>query len=192
MRSDKLVNWLQVLGNFGLIAGLGLVAIQIQQNTDITKAQMISEDRDLAVTLKLAQLGENPAKVVAKSIDSPDQLTTEDMVILSSLHLANYYHKSRNEMLHSMGFGVETQQFATPSNNAIATVNEFIGTPYGIALWEMWKNDNTGGGPYANGAPLTLQAIDAYLEGFSNPGATMAEQHQRIRAKLVTLRSSGG
>jgi hypothetical protein len=56
MRSDKLVNWLQVLGNFGLIAGLVLVAIQIQQNTDITRAQMISEDRDLAVALKLAPL----------------------------------------------------------------------------------------------------------------------------------------
>jgi hypothetical protein len=128
---------------------------------------------------------------VAKSIDSPDQLTTEDMLILSSLHLANYYHKSRNEMLHSMGFGVETQQFASRHNNAISTVNEYIGTPYGVALWEVWKNDNTGG-PYANGAPLTLRAIDAYLEGVSNPGATMAEQHQRIRANLVALHSNGG
>lgn len=191
MRSDKLVNWLQVIGNFGLIAGLGLVAIQIQQNTDITRAQMISEDRDLAIALKLAQLGENPAEVVAKSIDSPDQLTTEDMVILSSLHLANYYHKSRNEMLHSMGFGVEIQKFAAQHNNAISTVNEFIGTPYGLALWETWKNDNTGG-PYANGAPLTLGAIDTYLEGVANPGATMAEQHERIRANLVALQSNGG
>ena len=191
MRSDKLVNWLQVLGNFGLIAGLVLVAIQIQQNTDITRAQMISEDRDLAVALKLAQLGENPAKAVAKSIDSPDQLTTEDMLILSSLHLANYYHKSRNEMLHSMGFGVETQQFASRHNNAISTVNEYIGTPYGVALWEVWKSDDTGG-PYANGAPLTLRAIDAYLKGVLNPSATMAEQHQRIRANLVAWQSNGG
>ena len=66
------------------------MAVQIQQNTDITKAQMISEDRAIAVALKLAVLGENPAASVAKSIDSPEDLTTEDMYVLNSLQLANY------------------------------------------------------------------------------------------------------
>ena len=187
MNSDKLVNWLQVLGNFGLIAGLGLVALQIQQNTDITKAQMISEDRGIAVALKLAVLGENPAKVVAKAIDTPEELTTEDMFVLTSLQLANYYHKSRNEMLYSMGFGTGTHQFSTPDNNAVSTVNEFLGTPHGIALWEVWQAQGHGGGPWANGAPLTGQAIADALEGYSRPETILAERHREVQAKLVEL-----
>jgi len=186
MGSEKLVNWLQVLGNFGLIAGLVLVALQIQQNTDITKAQMISEDRGIAVALKLAVIGENPAKAVAKAIDSPDQLTTEDMFVLTSLQLANYYHKSRNEMLYSMGFGTETHQFSTPDNNAVSTVYEFLGTPHGIALWEVWKGVGRGG-PWANGAPLTGQAIDDTLQNYPRPDTILAERYREVRAKLVEL-----
>ena len=186
MNSEKLVHWLQIIGNFGLIAGLVLVAVQIQQNTEMTKAQMISEDRSIAVALKLAVLGENPAKAVAKAIDSPGKLTTEDMYVLTSLQLANYYHKSRNEMLYSMGFGTGTHQFSTPNNNAVSTINEFLGTPHGIALWEIWK-DGERGGPWENGAPLTGKAIDEALQSYQRPDTILAERYRRIETKLVEL-----
>jgi hypothetical protein len=185
VNSEKLVHWLQIIGNFGLIAGLVLVAVQIQQNTEMTKAQMISEDRGIAVALKLAVLGENPAKAVAKAIDSPGQLTTEDMFVLTSLQLANYYHKSRNEMLYSMGFGTGTHQFSTPDNNAVSTINEFLGTPHGIALWEIWKDE--GGGPWGNGAPLTAKAIDEALRSYQRPDTILAERYREVERKLVEL-----
>jgi hypothetical protein len=186
VNSEKLVNWLQILGNFGLIAGLGLVALQIQQNTDIAKAQMISEDRSIAVALKLAVIGENPAKAVAKAIDSPDQLTTEDMFVLTSLQLANYYHKSRNEMMYNMGFGTGTHQFSTPGNNAVSTINEFLGTPHGIALWEIWR-DLEKGGPWENGAPLTGKAIDEALRSYQRPDTILAERYREVQTRLVEL-----
>ena len=37
MDSNKLSNWLQVAGNFGLLAGLVLVAVQINQNSEQLK-----------------------------------------------------------------------------------------------------------------------------------------------------------
>jgi hypothetical protein len=186
MGSEKIVHWLQIIGNFGLIAGLGLVAVQIQQNTEITKAQMISEDRGIAVALKLAVLGENPAKAVAKAIDAPSQLTTEDMFVLTSLQLANYYHKSRNEMLYSMGFGTGTHQFSTPDNNAVSSINEFLGTPHGIALWETWKEGEKGG-PWENGAPLTGKAIDKALRSYRRPDTILADRYREVQKKLVEL-----
>ena len=36
----KLATWLQVFGNFGLILGLVLVAIQIKQSSDLARVQM--------------------------------------------------------------------------------------------------------------------------------------------------------
>ncbi len=33
MNSEKLANWLQIVGNLGILAGLVLVAVEINQNT---------------------------------------------------------------------------------------------------------------------------------------------------------------
>ena len=38
MNLDKLANWLQIIGNLGILAGLILVAMQINQNTQATIA----------------------------------------------------------------------------------------------------------------------------------------------------------
>jgi hypothetical protein len=61
VESGKLANWLQILANLGLIAGLVLVAVQIKQNTDTTKAQMISDGLAHYSNLFLAVAGEKAA-----------------------------------------------------------------------------------------------------------------------------------
>ncbi len=40
MKSERLNSWLQIASNFGLIFGLVLVAVQIQQTRDLTRLQM--------------------------------------------------------------------------------------------------------------------------------------------------------
>jgi hypothetical protein len=47
--------------NIGVIAGLILVAVQINQNTAITKAQMANDYYIADMALELAMMGENPA-----------------------------------------------------------------------------------------------------------------------------------
>jgi hypothetical protein len=47
--------------NIGVIAGLILVAVQINQNTAITKAQMANLYYIADMALELAMMGENPA-----------------------------------------------------------------------------------------------------------------------------------
>ena len=147
---------------------------------------MISDDRAVVVALKLAVIGENPSIALAKAMDSPDELTTEDMIVLHNLQLANYYHKSRNEMLSNMGFGVITEQFSSPKNGAIATVMEVLGNPYGIAWYEALK----GKGPWENGAPMTGAEIDTILKQFAQPESIIADRFGRIREKLQALNTS--
>ena len=54
MNMTKINPWLTFLANVGVIAGLVLVAVQINQNTEITKAQ-IANDYFLAdMNLELA------------------------------------------------------------------------------------------------------------------------------------------
>jgi len=53
--------WLSLLANLGVIAGLVLVAIQIRQNTGITRAQVTNDWYMADMQLELAMMGEDPA-----------------------------------------------------------------------------------------------------------------------------------
>ena len=82
MITDKLNRWFTMLVNLSVLAGIVLVAIQIQQNTDITKAQMANEYYLLDAQLELTMMGESPAQSLEKAIYFPDELNQEDAVIL--------------------------------------------------------------------------------------------------------------
>ena len=82
MITDKLNRWVTRLVNLSVLAGIVLVAIQIQQNTDITKAQMANEYYLLDAQLELTMMGESPAQSLEKAIYFPDELNQEDAVIL--------------------------------------------------------------------------------------------------------------
>ena len=71
-----------MLVNLSVLAGIVLVAIQIQQNTDITKAQMANEYYLLDAQLELTMMGESTALSLEKAIYIPDELNQEDAVIL--------------------------------------------------------------------------------------------------------------
>ena len=82
MITDKLNRWFTMLVNLSVLAGIVLVAIQIQQNTDITKAQMANEYYLLDAQLELTMMGESPALSLEKAIYFPYELNQEDAVIL--------------------------------------------------------------------------------------------------------------
>ena len=75
MEMSRINPWLNFAANVGVIAGLVLVAVQINQNTEITKAQ-IANDYFLAdMDLELAMMGDDPASSFVKAVYSPDQIT---------------------------------------------------------------------------------------------------------------------
>ena len=51
MDSNKISNWLQVAGNFGLLAGLALVVVQINQKTEISRADLTARSRTGTVAM---------------------------------------------------------------------------------------------------------------------------------------------
>jgi hypothetical protein len=82
MIMDKFSRWFTIFVNLSVLAGIVLVAIQIQQNTDLRKAQMANEYYLLDAQLELTVMGDSPARSLEKAIYSPDELNQEDAVIL--------------------------------------------------------------------------------------------------------------
>ncbi len=59
-----------------------LVAIQINQNTRITQAQILNDYYLADMQLELAMMGENPAESWVKAVYSPDDLSDLDRAVL--------------------------------------------------------------------------------------------------------------
>ncbi|MBT4522626.1 MAG: hypothetical protein HOC23_21725 [Halieaceae bacterium] len=66
---------LQIVANLGIVVGLLLVGIQLTQNSDLLKIQLLYEESDRAIQLESLLVGEEAASVWAKSIEAPEHLT---------------------------------------------------------------------------------------------------------------------
>jgi hypothetical protein len=104
---DKLTRWLTLLANLAVLAGIILVAIQIQQNTDITKAQMANEYYLLDAQLELAMMGDSPAQSFQKAVYSPDELNKEDAVILDRYFNFGFVQLGRIRAMIELGVADE-------------------------------------------------------------------------------------
>ena len=69
---DKLNKWLTLVANLGVVGGLILVAVQINQSVEITKAQMINGYYIADMQLEMKMMGENPALSWTKSVYAPE------------------------------------------------------------------------------------------------------------------------
>ncbi len=171
MDSSKIGKWLQIVGNLGLIAGLVLVAVQINQNTEMTRAQMLSEGWINAASNYYARAGENPASAIARAHTDPDRLTHEDMVVLDALITAEWMLVNRVEALSSMGyevFPIETM--------ARVFVGQQLGNPFGMAWWKSREG-------IATGAPITRGLIDEFVAKSASGGQ---------RRRLESIRAAMG
>lgn len=107
MNSDKLGRWLTLAANLGVIAGLILVAVQINQNTAITKAQIANDYYLADMTLELAMMGENPADSFNKAIYAPDEITTADAVVLDRYFNYGMVQIQRLQKMDELGMAYE-------------------------------------------------------------------------------------
>lgn len=107
MGSEKLGRWLTLGANIGVIAGLILVAVQINQNTAITKAQMANDYYIADMALELAMMGENPADSFNKAVYAPDDITTADAAVLDRYFNYGMVQIQRLQKMDELGMAYE-------------------------------------------------------------------------------------
>ena len=167
MNSSKLGNWLQIVGNLGLLTGLVLVAFQIRQNSEITRTQLVHDSFLASQMMQLAFAGENPSKSWTKAIFEPESLTNEDLVVLDWIMRANWTRAMRIEAMENMGL-----QIFNPQAPAMVTVQEYLGNAFGKAWWDSGRRPEM--------APRIEQVIR--LEMAQRPDH---DQHQKKRLEEI-------
>ena len=103
MITKKVNDWLTFSANLGVITGLILVAVQINQNTQITKAQIANDYYLADMTLELAMMGDNPAKSWIKAVYTPNELNQEDTAIIDRYFNYGLVQIQRLQKMHELG-----------------------------------------------------------------------------------------
>jgi len=136
MITDKLTRWLTLLANLAVLAGIVLVAIQIQQNTAITKAQMANEYYLLDAQLELAMMGDSPAQSFQKAVYSPDELNEEDAVILDRYFNFGIVQLRRIRKMIELGVADEELY-----RERVGDLSWHLGNEAGRRWWDQQKKE---------------------------------------------------
>lgn len=150
--NEKVMGWLQVLGNFGLIAGLVLVGIQINQSSDIARAQMAHDGWLQASQTAMLQVGEDPVPILTKLFNGNHQLTDEELFAANA-----YYRHFKIEILRveqANEIGLEIY----PVEPAAEVFIPFFVEGFGRLWWNQNRNS------LSLSAPNLTSRIDELLE----------------------------
>ncbi len=81
-------DWPSMVDSLAIIAGLVLVAIELNQNTKHLRLQLLDQITARANENNRALLGENPTAAIEKSVREPENLTYAELLIVDA-HLIN-------------------------------------------------------------------------------------------------------
>ena len=132
---DKIVG---TLANLGVIVGLVLVAYQINQAIEITRAQMINDYYIADMQLEMKMMGENPGESFAKAVFDDDALTQQDLAVLDRYFNYGMVQLTRLREMQELGYVSETDL-----QKRIDYLGWHLGNPAGRRWWEEYKKDNS-------------------------------------------------
>ena len=182
MEFNRSANWLQILGNFGLLGGLVLVALQIKQNSDLLELQLRKAEAENYISSELALVGEDFMETWQKHIESPEQLTLAEMRALDAvLYTHTLFRWWSSFQLYEEGL-LEANVWQTAIN---VDIGLYYNTPYSRAWWseirkQLWVSD----------LPQELiDYIDASLEKIATKATHQgpADFYAKVKAALITV-----
>ena len=77
-------DWVQILTTLAVLAGLGLVIWELQQNRSVAVGQMTSDGFAAASQHVASPQGEDSARVLAKACESPEALSADELAVLDA------------------------------------------------------------------------------------------------------------
>ena len=159
MDSARTNHWLQIIANVGIVIGLLLVGFQMKQNADLLKTQMLYDESRRIVDFEMQMLGDDPARVWAKSMTEPQDLILEERRIMEAMLWTYAEHIRATHLLSELGLLDDDEWRA----RVRAESGFYYGNQYGLAWWKNYSEENIG---------MPQEVIDAVNERLDDSGPT--------------------
>ena len=129
----KIGQWLQVLSNVALLLGIGLVAVQIQQSSDITKAQFLDSGFESTIQAMDVMVGEHLAEAWGKAMANSDEMTDKDLTVIDAYLRRELLNNVRTERVGNLGY-VDTS--GLKGGSVRKWVFTYLGNETAIRWWK--------------------------------------------------------
>lgn len=129
---DRTLEWVQIVATGAVIIGLALVIWELRQTHDIARAQLISDEYLARMENERTMMGENPAPVIVKGCQTPDELTPAEQRINGAYVTLVYLRNERNRYLAQVSDLGRTLDTSTHQ-----TLRVLLGTPRFRSWYEM-------------------------------------------------------
>ncbi len=129
---DKLTPWLTIAANVGLLAGMVLVAYEINQNSQLARVTMVNEGNVASNQFWANLMGETPGDAIGMSVECPEAMTFSDWFVMDAFLFTGMNYLYRNFELAQEGiFTKEDWQEVVKGYTGW-----YLGNPFGRAWWE--------------------------------------------------------
>jgi hypothetical protein len=170
MQLEKTSHWLMIIGNFGLLIGVVLVIIQINQNSELIREQLDHATWTDDLNLQLALMGENPSAAIATAIENPSTLTVEEMRVLDAYVAYWGFAILRKTLMHERGMTFRPPESFLPNDPRTLLTMRVVGNAYTKTRFE-----EEGMGPLTREVELLMSSIT---------GDESLERHRRLLARI--------
>ena len=171
MNKDKLKLSIEVIAAIGMLGGLILVAMQLNQNTRLLRTQLLFEANRNYIQWEQNMLGENPAEIWEKSLVSPEELTLSEQRTMEAYYWSGVEQWLTLYRLEEEGL-IEEEWKTAVSEEA----KYLLGNPLGLAYWATQK-----------GGIEARDFVSAVEEALASRKLGTLEHHENI---MNTLRES--
>ena len=145
-------SWIELCGVVALLGGLALVYVQIKQSTEITRIQLNTAIGQNWRAVDATRQSEEFAKVLAKSIEYPQELTLAEYLELDAYYLGVI------DQLEAMASAFESGHRESTLDGTIAN---YAKTYFGNAFAKAWVNRHFGKLTTRNEAWVQMLLVEA-------------------------------
>lgn len=128
---DRLNRWLTPLANVALLAGLVLVAYELNQNRSLARMDLVNEGNVVQNQIWANLMGELPGEVIARAAECPEEMTYADFMAMDAFLFTSMNTLYRNYELAEEGIFTAEEWRQSVETYA----SWFLGNPFGRAWW---------------------------------------------------------
>ncbi|MDA0994095.1 MAG: hypothetical protein O3A13_10770 [Proteobacteria bacterium] len=130
MKIKRLSSWLQITANVGILGGLVLVGFQLEQNSEILQAQMMSAESRSVIDQEMQIIGEQGAAAWVSAMSDPTKVSPEHHRIMEAI-----YWSAIESWRHIEELGESGLANVDPHNRVSDEAGWYFGNTYGRAWW---------------------------------------------------------
>ena len=172
MNIERLSSWLQITANIGILGGLILVGLQLQQNSEILQAQMMSAESRSVIDQEMQIIGEQGAAAWVSAMSDPTNVSPGHHRVMEAIYWSAIESWRHIEELEKLGLAD-----VDPRSRVKDEAPWYFGNTYGRAWWNTRREESE----------LSDELRDLIDEGIRKSPNFTEDVHDRLIKEIVRL-----